>query len=229
MDDKIKEYWDRKILDWEKNAYEESTSGQSLVEKVASKFRGSLRERMNIALGLVQPHVGGQTVLDLGCGSGTFCFRLLQNGAAKTIGFDFSPHAISVASERAKTLGVEDKCDFEVHDIREATLPPVDITTGLGLLDYLNGDELVQFLGKVHSKYFLFTFSEKKLSVMNALHLLYLKSQKCPSAYHYGEAEMRGFLEKADLNDFRFVRDPRMSIGTIVCHLPDSPLANTKI
>src|SRR5256885_7769143 len=84
MDDKIKEYWDRKILDWEKNAYEESTSGQSLVEKVASKFRGSLRERMNIALGLVQPHVDGQTVLDLGCGSGTFCFRLLQNGAAKT-------------------------------------------------------------------------------------------------------------------------------------------------
>ena len=140
-----------------------------------------------------------------------------------------APAILGPASERAKTLGVEDKCDFEVHDIREATLPPVDITTGLGLLDYLNGDELVQFLGKVHSKYFLFTFSEKKLSVMNALHLLYLKSQKCPSAYHYGEAEMRGFLEKADLNDFRFVRDPRMSIGTIVCHLPDSPLANTKI
>src|SRR5882762_4004408 len=80
MDDKIKEYWDKKILDWEKNAYEESTSGQSLVEKVASKFRGSLRERMNIALALLQPHVGGQTILDLGCGSGTFCFRLLQYG-----------------------------------------------------------------------------------------------------------------------------------------------------
>ena len=229
MDDKIKDYWDRKILDWERNAYEESTSGQSLVEKVASRFRGSLRERMNIALRLVQPHVRGQTVLDLGCGSGTFCFRLLQNGAARTTGFDFSSHAINLASERAKTLGVEDKCDFEVHDIREAKLPPTDITTGLGLLDYLNQDELVEFLRKVHSEYFLFTFSEKKLSIMNALHLVYLKSQKCPSAYHYSEAEMRGFLEKAGLGDFRFVRDPRMSIGTVVCCLPDGSLANAKI
>lgn len=222
MDDRIRDYWDKKILDWERSAYEESTSGQSLVEKVASRFRGSLRERMNIALGLVQPHINGQTVLDLGCGSGTFCFRLIQNGAAQTIGFDFSRQAISIATERAKTLGVEDRCEFAVSDIREAKLPTVDLTTGLGLLDYLDRDELVQFLGKVHSKFFLFTFSEKRLSIMNALHLLYLRSQKCPSAYHYGEDEMRGFLEKAGFNDFTFVRDPRMSIGTIVCHLPDS-------
>src|SRR5437764_13338468 len=107
MDDKIKEYWDRKILDWEKNAYEESTSGQSLVEKVASKFRGSLRERMNIALGLVQPHLGRHTVRDLGFGSGTFCFRLFQQAAAQTLGFDFSPYATTLASAWSKTLGSE--------------------------------------------------------------------------------------------------------------------------
>ena len=222
MDDKIRDYWDKKILDWERSAYEESTSGQSLVEKVASRFRGSLRERMNIALGLVQPHIGGQTVLDIGCGSGTFCFRLIQNGASKTIGFDFSRQAISTATERAKTLGVEDRCEFAVADIREAMLPAVDLTTGLGLLDYLGKNELVESLRKLQSKFFLFTFSEKRLSIMNALHLLYLKSQKCPSAYHYGEGEMRCLLKEAGFNDFIFLRDPRMSIGTIVCHLPDS-------
>src|SRR5919108_2466111 len=101
MAEDIREYWNRKVLDWERSAYEGLVSGQSLAEKFTTKFRGSLRETMNISLELLKPHIVDRTILDLGCGSGRFAFRLLQHGAGRVVGFDFSQNAVNLANEKA--------------------------------------------------------------------------------------------------------------------------------
>lgn len=53
------------------------------------------------------------TVLDLGTGSGAILLTLLaERPAARGVGTDLSPGALSVARGNARRLGVADRCDF---------------------------------------------------------------------------------------------------------------------
>jgi 2-polyprenyl-3-methyl-5-hydroxy-6-metoxy-1,4-benzoquinol methylase len=216
----IREYWDKKIIEWERSAYQGKTTGLTLVEKMASKFRRSIRERMQISLDLLRPFVAKSAILDLGCGSGIFCFKLLRLGALRVIGIDFSSNAIRIAKERALELGVASKCEFIVGDVRKVDLPRADITVGLGLLDYLNKKEILLLFKKLNSPFFLFTFPERTYNCIAIIHRLYLKTQRCPSAYQYKLKEIKKILELAGYDDFKFVKDKRMFHGVIVHNLP---------
>jgi release factor glutamine methyltransferase len=75
-------------------------------------------------------------VLDLGTGSGCILITLLAErgvargdvtGLARGIGVDVSPPAVAVAEQNAMTLGVEDRCAFEVSDWFEAVSGPFDL------------------------------------------------------------------------------------------------------
>ena len=63
--------------------------------------------------------VSGWRVLELGCGSGPYSIWLAQRGA-QVVGLDLSQTMVSLARERAHTLGIQ--ADFRVADIRD-TLP----------------------------------------------------------------------------------------------------------
>ncbi len=58
--------------------------------------------------------VEGQSVLDLGCGSGVYSLRFAERGAA-VAGLDLSQVMISLAREKARERGL--KVDFQVADI----------------------------------------------------------------------------------------------------------------
>jgi SAM-dependent methyltransferase len=219
MSDDIRAYWDRKIEEWENSAYENSTAGLGVVEKMASRFRGSLRARMELSLSILSPVLKNKAVLDLGCGGGLFCFKMLRAGASKAIGIDFSTTAIQRANKRAQELGLADKCEFVTADVRKAALPPADITTGLGLVDYLNKETILSLLTTLTTRSFLFSFSERRVSLPAILHFLYVRSQGCPSAYHYSSNEMRHLLQLSGINAFTLVRERRMLFGVIVHNL----------
>ena len=88
---------------------------------------------MHYALQLVSPFIFNMVVLDLRCGSGIFCFKLLKLGAGRVIGIDFSVNAIQNAKERAKELKVTTRCEFICANVVEIDLPKAYKTTGLGL------------------------------------------------------------------------------------------------
>lgn len=52
---------------------------------------------------LIQP---GDTVLDIGCGTGSFCLRLADTGA-QVHGLDLSPEMIRIAREKAEAAGAQ--------------------------------------------------------------------------------------------------------------------------
>ena len=61
-------------------------------------------------------------VLDLGCGKGAASISLAQKFGYKVLGIDAIPEFIQLAQEKAQELGLNDRCRFEVDDIREYVL-----------------------------------------------------------------------------------------------------------
>jgi protein-L-isoaspartate O-methyltransferase len=61
----------------------------------------------------------GDTVVDVGCGSGVLSFVAAKLGAKKVIGCDLSEAAVEAARENAKILGLEDRTEFRAGDLLE--------------------------------------------------------------------------------------------------------------
>lgn len=59
----------------------------------------------------------GDTVIDIGCGSGVLSFVAARLGAGHVIGVDLNEEAITVARENAKSLGLEDRTEFRVGSL----------------------------------------------------------------------------------------------------------------
>src|SRR5207244_8337371 len=61
----------------------------------------------------------GDTVIDVGCGSGVLAFVAAKLGAAKIYGVDLSHRAVEAARDNAKRLGLEHRCEFRQGDLLE--------------------------------------------------------------------------------------------------------------
>ncbi|HEX6262680.1 MAG TPA: 50S ribosomal protein L11 methyltransferase [Actinomycetota bacterium] len=64
----------------------------------------------------------GETVIDVGCGSGVLSFVAARLGAARVYGTDVVPEAVEVATENARALGLEDRTEFRAGSL----LDPVE-------------------------------------------------------------------------------------------------------
>jgi len=61
----------------------------------------------------------GDTVIDVGCGSGVLAFVAAKLGAAKVYGVDLSHRAVEAARDNAKRLGLDHICEFRQGDLLE--------------------------------------------------------------------------------------------------------------
>jgi len=66
---------------------------------------------------------GGQSVLDLGCGSGILAIAAAKFGASRVLGLDNDPQAVKASGENVRENGVEGTVD-----VREGSLGERDVT-----------------------------------------------------------------------------------------------------
>lgn len=100
-------------------------------------LRWDMQERMKLTLEACQP-VEGKSVLDVGCGTGRFCFPLVERGAGRVVGVDFAPAMIDEAKKVAEEKQLADRCRFECADIlRFESEAPFDCVIAVGLFDYV--------------------------------------------------------------------------------------------
>ena len=59
----------------------------------------------------------GDTVIDVGCGSGVLAFVAAKLGARKVYGCDLSAPAVEMAARNADRLGLSDVCEFRQGDL----------------------------------------------------------------------------------------------------------------
>lgn len=211
-------YWDKKIIDWEDSV--KNGTKVPFMEKLASFFRKPIIFRANLAIDMLKPQVINKTVLDLGCGSGFFDFDLQKEARPKHIlGIDISVRAINRATIFAKEKGLSGVVDFRVADVAAVSLPAADITIGLGFLDYLTLEEIKNLFQRMQSKYFFFSFSERKFSLLRLVHIIYLLSQRCPKHFYYTKEEILRCINNKCKN-VKFLNNKKLSFAGIIHNLP---------
>jgi len=212
-----KDYWDSKIIEWEDSMVQKERV--SFIERLASFFRGPLKYRSQLSLDLLERYVRNKTVLELGCGSGYFAFTLFEKCGTKHItGIDISQKAVERASRIAAERQLTAKFSFFEGDVTSKTLPEVDVTIGLGFLDYLSPEEIQSLFRNIRSPYFLFSFADKSISLLRYIHKCYMLSQGCSKHYYYNKNEMAGYTGRK-YNELQFLNDRKMSFTCIVHNL----------
>lgn len=159
------EFWDRKIMDWDNARYS---------MPFRSMMMGSVNNRMHIAFHLLKQFTRDKIVVEAGCGTARLMPLLLKSGAKKYIGIDFSACAIEAARERANEQGLSAKVDLICEDIINLKMIKTDLFFSLGLLDWLTDNEIYLLLNNIETKYYLHSFSEKKMNVQQLTHRLYV-------------------------------------------------------
>jgi cyclopropane fatty-acyl-phospholipid synthase-like methyltransferase len=202
------EYWKEHLLSWEASAYYKDTQHKAnLWDWLSTFFRGdAMYVRMNAAVELIKPHIAGKTVLDVGCASGRFAFRLLEARAAKVYGVDVSPEAIQIADDHRTQADLEEQLEFTVMDVLhpDTSLPSSNLVTALGVIEYFDAQAMSVFLGNLQAKHFFLDFphiNRRRQFPTWQLRQVYIRVNKLPGVYLYRPDEFIELAESHGFND----------------------------
>jgi sphingolipid C9-methyltransferase len=92
----------------------------------------------------------GETLLDIGCGWGTFVARAAREFGAKTLGVTLAQEQVDFGTERIKQYGVQDLAKVEVRDYRNVH-GKFDKIVSLEMVEHVGIKNLPTYFEKVHS------------------------------------------------------------------------------
>jgi SAM-dependent methyltransferase len=134
-------YWDQKVDGFDA-IY--SGEGRTLLGRCLDGWlRQDIYRRVAETTRLINELGAGQTVLDIGTGTGRLCVPLALAGH-RVIGIDFSGEMLSKAERVTREAGVHDRCHFFQGDILENVpedlkkYEPYDAVAILGVFDYIS-------------------------------------------------------------------------------------------
>lgn len=146
----IKDYWERKILKWERLRYSKWL--------LAYPLSWTVRWRMHRALEIIKmKNIQGVRILELGCGSGILAQRL-EPRFVHYVGVDIASCAIS----KARSLNLRN-AQFIASDVFDSPLEGFDLTVFLGLTDWMEERSMRELFKKIQSPEILFSYTEKRV------------------------------------------------------------------
>jgi len=113
---------------------------------------------------MLEPHVAGATILDVGCGEGYCARKVIEMGAAKVMGSDISSEmiekAIAASEGDCRFKFYFSSCtdllkDMEDHrgylEIKGTAEGSVDVAIAVFLFNYLTSDEMSEAVAQIYS------------------------------------------------------------------------------
>lgn len=165
--------------------------------------RRSLHERLEFCLALLSP-LAGQSVLDVGCGSGRGSVALAERGA-RVVGIDVSSRMLEMARELARERGVGERCTFEHIDVIGMDRARVfDHAVATGFWDYvLDPLPVMQTLGVLVQDSLVASFPARS-AFRAPFRALWLRARRCPIRF-YSAGEITALCERSgfDLKELR--------------------------
>lgn len=152
------------------------------------------RRSRDFAVSVVARHES-PSVLDVGCGPGRVGEAVIEAGAARYVGVDFSPHMLRLA--RARLAGLESAQLIE-GDFLDLELPETfDVVLALGLFDYLDEPRRAAAWMRSHcARTLAATFSRRDRIKTPIRRLHYELIHRCP-IYFYVEDDAKAMLRAA--------------------------------
>jgi 2-polyprenyl-3-methyl-5-hydroxy-6-metoxy-1,4-benzoquinol methylase len=143
-----KQYWENKLLAWERLRYSKWAS--------AHPFAWSVRARFFKASQVIQERVSkGSSIFEIGCGSGLLAERLVSI-AGQYKGIDIAENAIQLARQRINHQNFK----FHAVDLLEAEFELADLTVLLGVVDWLDYQGVEKLFSKIRSKNILVSHTD---------------------------------------------------------------------
>ena len=131
---------DKAKLDREREFHDRRFAGETNRRQKVGKFyqitKSVNREHERILLNSSK----GAKVIEYGCGTGSYAFKLAQHGAELVTGIDISSVAIEKAKQEAIAQGVAQNTSFEVMNAENLEFAPnsYDLICGSGILHHLD-------------------------------------------------------------------------------------------
>jgi len=91
----------------------------------------------------------GESLLDIGCGWGTFVARAAREFGARTHGVTLAKEQVAFGTQRIKDYGVEDRARVEVCDYRDVS-GRYDKIVSLEMVEHVGVKNLSRYFSKVH-------------------------------------------------------------------------------
>lgn len=91
----------------------------------------------------------GETLLDIGCGWGTFVARAAREYGARTTGVTLAQEQVDFGTDRIEKYGVSDRAQVKVCDYRNVT-GPFDKIVSLEMVEHVGIKNLSTYYKKVH-------------------------------------------------------------------------------
>lgn len=219
--DNLRKYWDLCIIRWEKDTY--GFRNRNIIERLSFILRRPLRRRFEIALYLLKPYLPYYKILELGCGSGLLCEELLKNDVKDITCVDISLTAIQRAENRInKNNFAKQNYKFLCEDALKIDYSDYNIIVGIGLLDWLEIDEIKELFDRIKDKFFVLSFSQRKWNIFSILHRFYwllrilvFKFKIKPVYYSINQIK-----EMANFRKMEFLQNKDMSLSIIIYNLP---------
>jgi SAM-dependent methyltransferase len=221
-----KQFWEQKILAWEIGRYGKPKNTIGPLEWIANRSSMSLRFRVRIAPELLKPFLPSKRVIELGCGSGLIARTLIDCGAASYLGIDIADAAITRARLRSENL--DPRITFRQGDINSFDAEPGDIVVSLGLLDWLQDQEIMTLFQNADGADFLHAIAERRSGIQQWLHrsyvhLAYGHRTETYRPRYFTAQHIEALSAQAVRRPLYIYRDRRLSFGALVSSLPIGP------
>jgi cyclopropane-fatty-acyl-phospholipid synthase len=87
----------------------------------------------------------GMRLLDVGCGWGAMAIHAATEYGVKVVGVTLSIEQQAYATERARALGVADRCEFRLQDFRDVRDGPFDAISSIGMSEHVGRRSLAPY------------------------------------------------------------------------------------
>ena len=219
-----KKFWENKIVGWEDKRYSFKINKSGFLQAFGISLGSSLLFRIQKSAEILRPYLANKSLLELGCGSGLLFNELSDSKIKKYIGIDWAPSAIDKAIVKFESSAKLPPSKFIVGNFMDMDFPEFDVVVALGVLDWLEIDEIDTLFSKTKSRKFLFSISEKRNSLNRWIHslfifLTYSWKNKGYVPKYYEVAEIIRVARNYGHNEVKIFRDPRMSFGAFIYQL----------
>ena len=87
----------------------------------------------------------GMRLLDVGCGWGTMAIHAATTYGVSVVGVTLSTQQQAYATERARAMGVGDRCEFRLQDFRDVHDGPFDAISSIGMSEHVGRRSLAPY------------------------------------------------------------------------------------
>jgi SAM-dependent methyltransferase len=132
---KVKKFWNDIAEDFDAIYTGEKKS--PFARALDRVFRKDIYQRLDWVMNNAG-EIRGQSICDIGCGSGRFVAEFAKRGAKRVVGVDVAPNMLKLAAELVASQGTAKVCEFVHADVLDwKTSETFDTTIAIGLWDYI--------------------------------------------------------------------------------------------